>query len=822
MGLDEYRKKRNFKKTGEPEGELAKKKGRQFVIQKHAARRLHYDLRLELNGVLKSWAVPKGPSLDPSKKRLAIHVEDHPLEYGSFEGIIPAGEYGAGTVMVWDQGEWEPENDPEEGYAKGNLKFQLSGKKLKGRWALVRLNKAENDWLLIKEKDKEAKKDQGEILCQKSESVLTGRTLAEIAQDQKADKLALFNPSQIPGAIKKVQPQNMHPQLATLVKEAPREDDWLHEIKYDGYRMLAFYQKGNVKLVSRNGKEWSDKFPLLLKKLQELPIQEAIFDGEVVVLDEQGRSDFQALQNHLKNHGFQELVYYVFDLPWYNGYDLTKVPLVKRKEILRGLIKEANQDIRFSEHIQGHGEIVYEKACQMGLEGIVSKHELSGYEQKRSRGWAKVKCGKRQEFIICGFTSPSGTRFGFGSLLLGYYQDNLLMFAGKVGTGFTNKTLQELYKRLVSLRREESPYDEDIREKKGVYWAKPCLVAEIAFTEWTDEGVLRHPSFLGLREDKDPKLVIKEKESRMIGLSEQKEKVSSDIISGIKLTNPENIIYQDLQKTKWEVATFYERIAPYLLPHLINRPLSVIRCPQGAHNKCFYQKHVTESLPDVILAATVTKEDKSSEYIMIKDLVGLIALVQLRTLEFHPWGAKVDKIEQPDRMIFDLDPGLDVPISEIVAGAFSLRNLLEEWGLKSYVKTSGGKGYHLVVPLKRRADWEEVKAFSRAVAAEMVRRNPDKFIATASKAKRKGKIFIDYLRNSRGATAVAAYSLRAFRGAPVSTPIRWDELSTKFTPQYYTMENLEEHLKKGDPWEGFFGIQQLITVKMKKKAGLKV
>lgn len=860
--LSGYKQKRDFRLTPEPEGKVKKSEGsRLYIIQKHDASRLHYDFRLELGGVLKSWAVPKGPSLDPNDKRLAVQVEDHPVAYGSFEGIIPEGRYGGGTVMLWDRGDWEAIGDPKEGIRKGKLEFRLNGEKLKGEWALVRMSgrgrEEGKDWLLIKKKDKYARSGKTfDVLNKYPASVATGRGMNEIAgardrvwrspgkkskrassakentSRKAAESTDMPDPAELPDARKARLPQEVSPQLATLVGSPPEGNGWLHELKFDGYRIISILENKKAKLLTRNGKDWTKKFGNIARALEELPVNQAVLDGEVVVLNPDGVSDFQALQNALRESRKGVLHYFLFDLIYCNGYDLTRTPLIDRKRLLKTIFDSSAGSgslLRFSDHIVGSGDSVYKNACGMSLEGIVSKRVDAAYVERRTRDWVKVKCIKRQEFVIGGYKESSkSSRAGFRSLLLGYYEDrDTLVYCGGVGTGFNQASLREIGKRLGTIRQKNPPFKNPPTgsDARGVHWVQPKLAAEVEFTEWTDENMLRHPSFKGIREDKPAKEIIRERGAAggpMKKDQNNKKNTGDDIIAGIHLTHGDRILYPDQGLTKIELARFYEDIADWILPHIVNRPLTVVRCPGGSQQQCFYQKNIGEGLPAAIHGVIIGEKKEDKSYIAIKDLKGLISLVQIGVLEIHPWGSRTDKLEKPDRMVFDLDPGEGVSYVNVVDAAFALRDRLGKLGLESFVKTSGGKGLHVVVRLERRSGWEEIKTFSKAVADEMVSSEPDKYIATMSKAKRKGKIFIDYLRNNRDATAVAAYSTRARKGAPVSTPIGWDELTPELTPYKYNVENLRERLSalKQDPWEDFFNVRQKITASMRTQIGV--
>ena len=800
MGLERYLEKRRFERTLEPTGKVeATPAGNLYIIQKHAASHLHYDLRLELDGVLKSWAVPKGPSLNPADKRLAVHVEDHPIEYGTFEGIIPEAEYGGGTVMLWDRGTWEPEGDPQKGYAKGDFKFKLHGEKLKGSWVLARMKgKAGGEgknWLLIKKRDSEAISGSDlEPVETMNRSVASGRTMQEIASQREkiwheGAAPARIDPASLPpGARPARQPDFIDPQLATLVSKPPQGENWLHEIKYDGYRILCVLSGGRARLFSRNGKQWTDKFPEIAEAAAQIPVESAILDGEIVVIDQHGRTDFQALQNILQGIRSGRLVYFVFDIAFCAGYDVTQTPLVERKKLLRSILREGSP-ILYADHIQGQAEAVFDNACRLGLEGIISKRSDSIYEQRRSRNWLKVKCFMRQEFVIGGYTDPGGARAGFGALLLGYFDPNGgLVYSGKVGTGFNEETLEFLSERLRAMETGKPPFVNPPAgyEAKGAHWTRPELVAEVEFSAWTEDGVLRHPSFKGLREDKSPRDVVREhsQQKTSSGAAEEtrtsadpkppggdKPKTHEASASSVTLSNPDRVLYPELGITKRALAEYYADIAEWITPHLAKRPLTLVRCPEGRGKGCFFQKHLGDAIPDVLRSIPIMEKEGRVYYCVADNLDGVIALVQMGALEIHVWGSREDNLEQPDMMVFDLDPAPEVEWPGVITAALLMRERLSELGLASFVKTTGGKGLHIVAPLTPEADWDTVKAFSRAVAESVVRETPTEYIATMSKEKRKGKIFIDYLRNGRGATSIAAYSTRSRKGAPISTPV---------------------------------------------------
>lgn len=834
--LGTYRRKRRFRKTSEPPGGVAEPGEESlFVVHKHGARRLHYDLRLELNGVLLSWAVPKGPSLDPSVKRLAVHVEDHPLDYADFEGTIPPGEYGAGAVIIWDRGRWKSESDPVQGYRKGHLKFRLFGKKLKGGWDLIRTSgmgrNDDRNWLLIKRRDKES--NGRDPLEEEPGSVASGLTLKEIAAGAKPKKssggkknAAIPDAGSLPGAVAAKRPNLLHPQLAAPSSRLPKSGDWLYEVKFDGYRILAFLGKEGCRLISRNGRNWSTHFPNLRRALQDKRWNESVIDGEVVYLRPDGTSDFQALQNALRKKGDAEpLAYFAFDLPYYNGYDLTRTPLIERKSFLQRILAagETAPDVHYSEHVQGMGDDFFRFACESHLEGIICKKADGPYRQHRSHDWLKIKCTNRQEFLVGGFTRPGGSRYGLGALLLGLYDDSgRLHYAGRVGTGFDRESLNDLVKRLGKRVRKDPPFhDPPAGLERTARWTDPGLVVEVEFKEWTRDGLLRQSSYCGIREDKDPREVKREpaaKANRMPGRrrtvvparGRTHQKDAKESFAGVRITHPDRVVYPEQGITKRELADYYERISRWILPHVIHRPLAIVRCPKGRRGDCFFQKHAMETLPEEIHSVEVEEKGEVHEYIMIDSVKGLISLVQFGTLEFHPWGSRADRLESPDRMIFDLDPSEGIPWKEIVEAAFRFRALLEDIGLRSFARTTGGKGLHVVVPLQRRSDWGEIGAVAAAAADRMVRRHPSLYVRTMTKSARKGKIFIDHFRNRRGATAIAAYSTRARAGAPVATPVSWEELSEGAGPGAFTVRTVPDRLErlKQDPWKDFFAIRQ--------------
>jgi bifunctional non-homologous end joining protein LigD len=880
MALEVYRKKRNFGITPEPEGKAVKARSTElaYIIQKHRASHMHYDFRLELNGVLLSWAVPKGPSLDPSHKRLAMQTEDHPIEYGTFEGTIPAKQYGGGTVMLWDRGTWLPKGDAEADYKRGRLKFELKGEKLHGGWMLVKSHGgkygSDNAWFLIKETDGHARRGEPLVIEALPDSVASGRTLEEIAADpdrvwhstksvaenvksgavsKKKPKLDVAN---VKGAVKRAMPDFVAPELATLVKAAPTGESWVHEMKLDGYRMLCRVKDGTAQMFSRNAKDWTGNFVSVERCASRLSIQSAWFDGEVVVMEADGRTSFQALQNALTTDHSAKLHYFIFDLLYLDGYDLRGATLLERKRLLEALLAAAPATLRFSAHIEGPGEEFYKQACRLKLEGMISKRGDSTYQSGRCRDWLKVKCTLRQELVVGGYTEPEGSRSGFGALLLGVYEpDGKLRYCGKVGTGFNEATLNSLYKRLTTLEIKTPAFSNPPRgyEAKGAHWITPELVAEVEFTEWTNDGTLRHPSFQGLREDKKAKDVVRERpadaedptatepaasakrlkkktagaEAKAPAATRKKPKTSTrsdedgDVVAGIRISNPAKVLYPEAGITKVELARYYESVADWILPHLENRPLTLVRCPNGWEKSCFYQKHPDAKVNAIIERVTVQESNGPTLYMMANTTEALVALLQMGALELHPFGSSAPKLTCPDRLIFDFDPADDVSWETLLEGVHLLKTLLEELGLRTFVKTTGGKGLHVVLPIRPALDWDDIKSFTKAVAELMVQSFPERYVATVTKAKRHGKIFVDYLRNADGATAVAPYSLRARANAPVATPIGWEELTKDIRQDYFNVRNVPERLAKlkKDPWAGFFDVKQSITKALMKKVG---
>ncbi len=795
--LDDYRRKRDFRRTPEPAGGTASAAGGRYAVQRHAARRLHYDFRLELDGTLKSWAVPKGPSLDPAEKRLAVHVEDHPLEYGDFEGTIPAGEYGAGEVVLWDRGHWTPVGDAAAGYRRGTLKFMLHGEKLRGGWTLARMGgragEGGRNWLLLKERDVEARPStEGDIVLERPDSV------AAIAHT------AL--------------PARVRPQLATIADEPPAGDEWVHEIKYDGYRALCRVEAGRARVYTRSGQDWTARFGPVGPACAALPIEAAWLDGEVVVLDDDGRTRFEALQEALNGPRVGDLRYVVFDLLHLDGADLRPLPLEQRKRRLAQLLRRAGagETLRYGDHVVGRGEAFLRQAVAHGLEGIVSKRRDAPHRDGRHPDWRKVRCHERGEFVVGGFTDPGGSRAGLGALLLGAHDGGALRYVGRVGTGLSDAQLRELRRRLDALARPASPFEPFPDVPPRAHWTRPEVVCEVTFTNWTRDGRLRHPVFVGLREDKPAHEVVRERPPRAPVVKPRRSDDTIEI-AGVRLSHPDRALWPEVEVTKAELARYYAAVADWILPHVAGRPLAVVRGPRGHAGATFFQKHLAPGMPSSIRSVRITDEEGAKEHLVIDDAAGLVGLVQIDVLEIHVWGARADDVERPDRIVFDLDPDEELPWTVVVDAARAARLRLQHLGLDSMVKTTGGKGLHVVVPIAPRSAWPEVKGFARAVSADLARRLPEVFTINSAKAARRGKIYLDYLRNGRGATAVAPYSARARSGAPVAVPVAWRELGPRVRPAALTVRTVPGRLARlrADPWQGLASMRQSITPSMR-------
>ncbi len=916
--LARYRAMRDFATTAEPSGAAGGKtrkkaeEGLPFVVQKHAATRLHYDFRLGWKGVLKSWAVTKGPSYVVADKRLAVEVEDHPMEYGGFEGTIPKGQYGGGTVMVWDTGTWEPVTDVDEGLKKGQLKFILHGKKLKGHWALIRIknnrfgDKGKNNWLLIKEHDEyERTPDDPAITDEKPDSAITERSLEQIAaaedhvwnshvpekkgpanrslltrrsapskaaeqpvpglvknptgQSHSASRSAPDREALLHDAPREKMPGFLPPELASSVDQPPEGEDWLHEMKLDGYRIQIHLDekdgKRRPRLFTRKGLDWTHRMRELAETAAELPVHTAIVDGEVVVLNEKGLTSFADLQAAFDEGAPNPLTYFAFDLLHLDGHNLRNLPLERRKAILEGLVQEHGEDgIRYSSHIRANGGEMFQRICQMGAEGIISKLATSTWRGDRSRQWLKSKCVMQQEFVVGGFAPLSNGSHGIGSLLLGYYENGELIYAGRTGTGFNQKTHKLLRDRLDELRQAKPAFHSLPNEaKKDAIWVKPSLVVEARFANWTSDNLVRQAAFMGLREDKDPKEVVREtaghvpKSARGQASDEKaaaKEESHSAaktaqhaapamsaakiekhpphksrdraVVAGISISHPDKILDEASHLTKMQLVEYYDAVADHLLPHIADRPLSIVRCPEGSGKPCFFQKQIGKGMPAGVDSVPVTVKKggnpQREEYVTVSKREGLVGLGQMGVMELHPWGSSNDTLEQPDRIIIDLDPDPELPWKRLVASAIEVRDLMKHLGLETFVKSTGGKGIHVVAPITPKREWPEIKEFAHHFVLMMERANSKLYLTKMTKSARTGRIFLDYLRNERGATAVAPYSPRARSGARVAMPLTWKELE-RTDPKQFAVVNFDEwkaRLKR-DSWLEMNKVRQQIN-----------
>ncbi|RSF01810.1 DNA ligase D [Achromobacter aegrifaciens] len=819
--LKKYREKRNFAVTPEPaEGGESGGADLVFVIQKHWASRLHYDFRLELDGAMKSWAVPKGPSFDPSVKRMAVQVEDHPIAYNQFEGTIPEGQYGAGKVIIWDEGRWTPIGDPRKGYKTGHLKFTLDGVKLRGRWALIRMKGKESDrqppWLLIKENDEYARPDRDfSVVDEMPDSVVPLRTKKKAAARSKPQARAVNateSTAALPGKAAPL-PVSLKPQLATLVDGVPRgADDWSYEMKFDGYRILARLDGGSAKLYTRNGHDWTARIPRLAQELAALEIANAWIDGEIVVLTREGVPSFQALQNAFDAASTADIVFYAFDLPYVAGRDLRDEPLRLRRDLLRQVIARCKgQHVKFSEAFDKPPADLVASACKLGLEGIIGKRLSAPYVSRRTDDWIKLKCTKRQEFVIVGYTEPKGSRQGFGALLLAVHEpDGGLRYAGNVGTGFDDRTLLDLHRKLAGIEQETSALTQGKpRALKQVHWVQPTLVGEVSFGEWTGDGHVRHSTFRGLRTDKPSKKITREvaMPAEKISTRERPAKALKEGAAtppkGMKLSNPDRVIDPSSGATKLDLARYYGLVAPLMMPHLRGRPVSFVRAPAGIQGQHFFQRH-SESPIAGVLALPERLYPEHPPLMEISNEAAILAAAQLNVVEFHTWNAIKTSIAKPDRMLFDLDPGEGVDWPAVQQGAELVRVLLQELGLRGWLKTSGGKGLHVVVPIRKQYGWDAVKDFSEAMVRHLAQTLPKLFVAKSGPKNRVGKIFADYLRNGFGATTVAAWSARARPGLGVSVPVRWDELDGLKGSAQWTIANSHTRLDAGnEPWDDY-------------------
>jgi bifunctional non-homologous end joining protein LigD len=842
--LARYWAKRDFALTSEPRGETALPgEALSFVIQKHAASRLHYDFRLELDGVLLSWAVPKGPSYDPADKRMAIHVEDHPLSYGAFEGTIPPKQYGAGTVIVWDKGTWEPVGDPHEGLAKGKLVFRLHGQKMAGLWELVKIaegGEKQEPWILFKKRDEFARpKADYDVVTALPDSVIakplatpasnpTAATKAAAPVARKASKRASSRAGSIvPGAVEAPLPDKLTPQLATLATGVPLTGTWLYEIKFDGYRILARIDKGKATLFTRNGHDWSAKMPGLVRELEQLGLQSAWLDGEIVVLADNGAPDFNALQQSFDHHtSSADIVYFLFDVPFLGGYDLRDVELLNRRQVLRALLEErGTEHVRFSADFEADPASILSSACKMNLEGVIAKRADAPYASRRTETWLKLKCKQRQEFVVCGYTDRSDGSPQIGSLLLGVYgAGGALLSVGSVGTGWSAEEAGKLKRKLVKLAVPKAPFAVGAakpgrwskRVAGTVRWVQPKVVAEVDFAEWTPDGQIRHASYVALRTDKPARAITRETAKTTDGPAPLRS-AGKAAVGAIKVTHGERVIDPSTGLTKLELVRYYESVAEWILPHLKGRPCSLVRGPEGVGGPQFFQKHGEKiGIPGITeLPASLWPGHDS--LLEVGNVHALAGAAQMNVIELHTWNSTVKNINAPDRMVFDLDPGEGTGWPQVQEAAMLVRALLTELGLEAWLKTSGGKGLHVVVPLTPRLDYDTVKAFSQAVVQHLAKAIPSRFVARSGPANRVGKLFVDYLRNGFGATTAAAFSARARPGLGVSMPVSWDELPKLKSGSHWTIATAREHLsfQSADPWAGYWKMKQRLTAAMK-------
>jgi bifunctional non-homologous end joining protein LigD len=829
--LAKYRAKRDFSRTDEPSGDEPAPVSPQlrYVIQKHAATRLHYDLRLETDGVFKSWAVTRGPSLDPADKRLAVEVEDHPLDYGDFEGTIPKGQYGGGTVQLWDRGFWAPENgDPAKALEQGELKFVLEGEKLHGSWVLVRLKDRERDkhhnWLLIKHRDDAARSHDEADVLDETASVASGRSMDQIAKGKgrspkpfvredakaavkKAD--AVWNSNRADGA---TMPDFVEPQLAHLVERPPSGAEWVHEVKFDGYRMQMRIEGGRAALRTRKGLDWTERFPEIAKAGEGLA--DGLIDGEIVALDDAGAPDFAALQGALSAKDTSRLVFFVFDALFAEGADLRGLPLNERKARLQALLGalkgQAAQRLRFVEHFESGGDAVLRSACRMSLEGIVSKRLDAAYRSGRGEAWAKAKCRAGHEVVIGGWTS---TGPAFRSLIVGVFRDGALVHLGRVGTGFGKEKLDRLLPALKAQAAETSPFSGVGAPKKAanVHWLKPVLVAEIEYAGFTGDGLVRQASFKGLREDKPAADVAAEAPAPttepLATPKPAKKAGGSNVVMGVTISHPEKALWPDdgvgAPVTKLDLARYYEAVADWAMPHLKGRPCSIIRAVDGIEHEKFFQRHAGKGTSSLLELVTVSGDRQP--YLQIDRREGLAAVAQSGGVELHPWNCWPGEPDLPGRLVFDLDPADGLGFDDVIDAAKAIKARLEALGLETFCKTTGGKGLHVVTPLTHdpKLDWPTAKAFAREVCARLADDAPDRYLINMAKAKRAGKIFLDYLRNDRMSTAVAPLSPRGRPGAPVSMPVTWAQVKTGLDPKRYTLRTAPALIGRSKAWEGY-------------------
>lgn len=811
--LKPYRAKREFSRTPEPAGSLAGGEGNRFVVHKHHATADHYDLRLEVGGVLKSWAVPRGPSLNPADKRLAVETEDHPIEYIDFEGVIPEGEYGGGPMIVWDTGTWAPMEDVQKSLRTGAFKFRLAGEKLNGGWMLTRLkpkpgeDENKKNWLLFKERDL-ASDTKLDILEARPESVKSGRRIEElVALPKKRERLppkaGSLKPGALSGAVKGDPPSRIEPQLATQVPKPPGSDDpaertgelWLHEIKFDGYRTMAHVVDGEVRLITRGGIDWTKRYGDLPQAFSRLPVAQAIIDGEIMVLDDKGISRFALLQDALAEGAGSKLHFYAFDLLHLDGWDLRKAPLQKRKALLAELLagQAANSAIQYSDHVEGSGQGLYEQVTELGLEGVVSKRADAIYQSGRTKSWTKVKALKKDDFVIAGYT-VSDRAEGLAALGMAEFENGELHYRGKVGTGFDRDMATDLLARLERMTAGATPPEGVPREiMRDMHWVKPLLSARIHYANRTADNSLRHGVFRGLRDVGGLTTPVPVKRKRLIAESD---------LATIWVTNPERRLFGKTGPTKLDIAVYYALVGDFMLPHIIGRPVSLVRCPTGKPQDCFFQRHAFTGMPpSVAVFESTNSEGETKTYLSVEDAKGYLALAQFGVVEFHTWGTHRAKLDKPDQIVFDLDPGEGISWREVVEAAVHIKGGLESLGLVPFAKTSGGKGIHITVPVTRKQNWKKLHQASSAISTLLAATAPDTFTTTMGKENRKKRIFIDFHRNARGHTSAAPYSLRARTNLPASTPVSWTDLETIDAPEDLNYASLPGLLEtSGDPW----------------------
>ena len=834
--LSRYHQKRDFKVTPEPAEPAPKRPGKRaralsFVIQKHWASRLHYDFRLELDGVLLSWAVPKGPSYDPSKMQMAIHVEDHPLSYASFEGTIPPKQYGAGTVIVWDHGTWEPVGDPHEGMQKGKLLFKLHGEKLAGLWELVRIAKPgdkQDPWMLFKKRDEWARPlAEYDVIAALPDSVVAKPLgLVEKREPRQAARPAVVA-STVPGkpdlskGMKSPLPAKLEPQLATLVA-APPSGEWIVETKFDGYRLMTRIENGKARLITRGGHDWTDKLLSLASAIEELGIASAWLDGEIVVMSDAGVPNFNALQNAIDSSSGGDIDYFVFDLPFFDGRDLRKLPLLSRRAALREIIEAKSSDrVRLSQSFDASPARMLEAARQMNLEGIILKRPDAPYVSARTETWLKLKCHARQEFVICGFTDRAGSHSEVGSLLLGYHDQGELKYAGNVGSGWNAKLGKDLHGRLVKLEVDEPLFDAESlkpgrwsrRTAGAERWVKPQLVAEVSFAEWTPDGHVRHAVFQGLRIDTPAKTVTREVARTPVSVASLP---AAKPASSLKITNPERVIDPSTGLTKMALVRYYESIAERILPHLLDRPVSLVRAPDGIAGELFFQKHPETRMPG-LREFDAALWPGHAALLGVDSAEALLAAAQMNTIEFHTWNSTSKHIDQPDRVVFDLDPGEGVSWAHVQEAALLVHTLLCELKLESWLKTSGGKGLHVVVPIAPKLGYEIVKSFSQKIVQHLAATIPQRFVAKSGGANRVGRVFVDYLRNGHTQTTAAAFSARSRPGLGVSMPVAWEQLTALKSAAQWSIATAREYLsfEQVDPWAGYWKSKQTLAAAIK-------